>query len=491
MLPRISRTESLTEIGGSMVKRSSRVRVPLWAGTSVVAILLIASPVGSVDSAAQRSSRPPATPPPSPALPQILPVGVRVVGVGLGANGSELRAFNERPGTTVALGIQAPAGAGIVEIDSHGSKLDAFSDDKGQSLLEEGQIGSFPKIAEDGSAALVEVEVQARPAAGAVAVTAQGSLSLTLANGSKPQRIPNVRLEANRAMKVGTATITITTATVEGDSTSVTFGLTRSVMNTIRTVRFFDAKSVPIESRRTSSGYINDKAALEFTVQTKDPIVSVEFDVWQNPRAVKVPFSIQAGLGMAPGGRPPAATEATPSATDAGRGKPPITRPPPVIAPGDGADSIDAVVKQLQTAAAAGKAGAILSVIYPDDRAQFAQAMAMVLTISTLSHMDDPKAVEKAQKDVDALFARQKVQPPFNRDPAESFKNVNLVAFLGEALTLLSSQVKKGEDPAGVLPIPKGKPQNITVTGDSAVAQLEGHDVKFTRASGRWFIRLE
>jgi hypothetical protein len=115
----------------------------------------------------------------------------------------------------------------------------------------------------------------------------------------------------------------------------------------------------------------------------------------------------------------------------------------------------------------------------------------MVLTMSTLAHMDQPKAAEKAQKDVDALFARQKVVPPFNRDPAEIFKNVNLVAFLGEALTLLRSQVKKGEDPAGVLPIPKGKPQNIKITGDSAVAQLEGHDVTFTRVSGRWFIRLK
>jgi hypothetical protein len=476
-----------------MVKRSSHDRVRSWAGTTVVTILLVASPVGSVGGAAQRSSRPPAAPPPAPALPQISPIGVRVVGVGLGANGSELRAFNERPGTTVALGIQAPAGAGIVEIDGHGSKVDAFSDDKGQSLLEEGRIGPFPKIAEDGSAALVEIEVQARPSTGAVSVNAQGSLSMTLANGSKPQRIPNVRLEANRAMKVGTATITITGAKTEGESTSVTLGLTRSVMNTIRTVRFFDAKGSPIESRRTSSGYMNDKAELEFNVQTKDPTVSVEFDVWQNPRAVKVPFSIQAGLGLAPGGRPPAttATEGTASTKDDGRGSRPANRPPPVITPGEGAESIDAVVKQLQTAAAAGKAGPILSVIYPDDRAGFAQGIAMVLTFSTLSHMDDAKVAEKSQKDIDALFARQKVEPPFNRDPAESFKNVNLVSFVGEALTHLRNQVKKGEDPAGALPIPKGKPQNIKITGDSAVAQLEGHDIKFTRAGGRWFIRLE
>src|SRR5204863_3764966 len=143
-----------------------------------------------LDVAAQRS-RPPAAPPPAAPMPQVSANGIRVVGVGLGANGSELRAFNERPGTSISVAIQAPAGTGIVEIDSHGSKLDAFSDDKGQSLLEEGRVGSFPKVAEDGSAALVELEVQARPSAGAASVSAQGALSMTLAGGSKPQRIPN------------------------------------------------------------------------------------------------------------------------------------------------------------------------------------------------------------------------------------------------------------------------------------------------------------
>src|SRR5207247_2928437 len=163
--------------------------------------------------------------------------------------------------------IRATAGTGIVEIDAHASKLDAFSDDKGQSLLEEGRVGSFPKVAEDGSAALVEIEVQARPSVGAVSVTAQGSLAMTLAGGSKPQRIPNIRLEPNRTMKLGTATITITNATTDEESTKITFGLTRQVLNTIRSVRFFDAKSAPIESRRTGSGYMNDKAALEFNAK--------------------------------------------------------------------------------------------------------------------------------------------------------------------------------------------------------------------------------
>ncbi len=414
---------------------------------------------------------------------------MRVVGVGLGANGSELRAFNERPGTAVALAIQAPPGTGIVEIDAHASKLDAFSDDKGQSLLEEGRVGSFPKIAEDGSAALVEIEVQARPSVGAASVTAQGSLTMTLAGGSKPQRLPNIRLEANRPLKLGTATITITDATTEEESTKITFGLTRQVMNTIRTVRFFDAKSAPIEARRTGSGYFNDKAEMGYSAKTTEKVVSVEFDVWQNLRVVKVPFTIQAGLGLAPGGRP-AASDAPASGKEDARASVPDNRPPPEISPTEGAASVDAVVKQLQTAAAAGKAGGLLSVIYPYDRAEFGLAVAMILAFLPLSHMDDPKAGEKVQKDLDALYAKHQIKPPLARSAADVFKTVDLTAFLTDAIAFFKSQAKKG-DPAEFLPVPKGRLQNVKITGDTAVATLQEKEVKFTKVSGRWFIRLE
>ena len=471
---------------------SSCGRVLSSVACSVAAIVLVLL-IGSLDVGAQRRARPPAVtaapPPPPAALPKVAVVGIRVVGGGLGANGSELRAFNERPGTAIALAIQAPAGTGIVEIDDHGSKLDAFSDDQGQSLLEEGRIGPFPKLADDHSVALVEVEVQARPSAKAVSVTAQGSLAMTLAGGSKPQRLPGVRLEVNRTMKLGAATITITAATADEESTKLTFGLPRSVVTTIRATRFLDAKNAPIESRRTSSGYFNDKAELEFDVKTKDKIVTVEFDVWQNLRAIKVPFNIEAGLGVAPGGRS-SASDAPRGGKDEARASVAVNRPPPVIGPTDGATSVDAVVKQMQAAATTGKAGQLLTVIYPDDRPEFGRVVAVMLAFQPLAHLDDAKAGEKIQKDLDALFAKHQIKPPLSRDPDDLFKNVDLTAFLTDAIAFLKSQAKKG-DTAELLPVPKGRPQNVTITGDTAVAKLQDAEVKFTKVSDRWFIRLQ
>src|SRR5213083_2692975 len=77
--------------------------------------------------------------------PKVSVAGIRVIGGGLGANGSELHAFGEQhPGIAVGLAIQAPEGSGIVEIDDHASRVDAFTDSKGRSLLEEGRFGPFP-----------------------------------------------------------------------------------------------------------------------------------------------------------------------------------------------------------------------------------------------------------------------------------------------------------------------------------------------------------
>ena len=462
-------------------------------------MLTLAAPV-----AAQRPATRPAQRPPSAAAqpsnpPQISAAAIRVVGTGLGANGTELRPFNESPGTVVVLAIQAPRGSGIVQIDDDASTIEAVSDDKGQSLLEEGRMGPFPKVSEDGSAAMVEVQVRARPSAGATSVALQGSLAMMLAPGSKPVRAANVRLEANQTFKIGATTMTVGEVKTEDESTSITFGLPRSVLYTIRDVRVFDAKNAPIEARRTGSGYFNEKAELMVDAKTKDKIVTVEFEIWQNLRTVKVPFNVQAGLGVAAGGRPsgsgdaPAVEKA--AGKDAGSGgraaASAAPEPPPAISAGDGAASVEAVVKQLQTAALAGKGGQVLSVIYPTERGTFGQAVAVTLAFVPMASMSNEKEGAQVQKEVDAFFDKHHLKPPFVRDPADLFKGVDLTAFVSDALVFLKNHAKKGDKPADMLPVPSGRPENVKVAGDAATATLGGKEIKFTRISGRWFIRLQ
>ena len=231
-------------------------------------------------------------------MPKVTAGGIRVVGPGLGENAREVSAFNESPGTTVVLFVTAPQGAGIVELDDDTSVLKAFTDDKGTNLLEYGRFGPFPKVTKDGSAGLIEVEVRARPAAGATSVTAQGLIGVTLATGSKPTRVANVKLEVKQTLRAGTTALTITEVTTDEDSTSITFGLPRQAMAGIRDVHFLTAQGAPIESRRTGSGYMNDAGELSYSLKTKAKVATVEFDLWQNLRAIKAPFNVKVGLGL-------------------------------------------------------------------------------------------------------------------------------------------------------------------------------------------------
>lgn|SRR5262245_50580389 len=427
-------------------------------------------------------------------MPQIATVGLRVAGLGIGANGSEVKPFMESPGTTLVLAIQAPKGNGIVDIDEHGSKLEVFSDDKGTSLLEEARVGPFPKITEDGSAALVELEVRARPAAGSTSLSAQGTIAMTLAGGSKPIRAANVKMDANQTFKIGATTLTIAEAKIEEDATKFTVNLPRSLLTTIREIRFFDAKNAPIEGHRRGSGYFNEKAELELEAKTKDKVFSIEFEVWQNLRTIKAPFKVDAGLGFAAGPRSSGSDGASAGSDQGAKAAPPAKKPegpPPAVGPTEGAESADAVVKQMQTAALAGKGAQLLSVIYPTERTLFAQGVTMAMAFMPMGAMDKPAEGEALQKELDAFFDKHKLKPPFAREPDDLFKGIDLNTYVSDALVFMKSKVKKGDDPLDSLPVPKGKLTDLKVTGDKATAQLNGKEINFAKISNRWFIHLQ
>ena len=473
--------------------------VSLGIGLMLAGLALAASPAfaqGSGKRPPAKAPARPATPPPaaSAAMPQITTVGLRVTGLGIGANGSEVKPFMESPGTTIVLAVQAPKGNGIVDIDDHGSKLEAFSDDKGASLLEEARVGPFPKITEDGSAALVELEVRARPSAGSTSLSAQGTIAMTLAGGSKPIRATNVKLDANQTFKMGATTLTIGEAKVEEEETQVTVNLPRSLLTTIRDIRFFDAKNAPIEGRRRGSGYFNEKAELELSAKTKDKVVSIEFEVWQNLRTVKAPFKVDAGLGFAAGPRSAGSDSASASPDQGAKAVPAAKKedgPPPAISATEGAESPDAVVKQLQTAGLAAKGGQVLSVIYPTERTTFAQGITMAMAFMPMGLMDKPAQGEALQKEIDAFFNKHQLKPPFAREADDLFKGLDVNQYVSDALAFMKSHTKKGEDPMDSLPLPKGKPADVKITADKAVATLNGKEINFSRISGRWFIRLQ
>jgi hypothetical protein len=235
---------------------------------------------------------------PAPAVPTVSVGGLRIVAPGVGEEGTEIRAFNESPGTALTLFIKVTGGAGIVEIDEDKSALNSLTDDTGANLLEEARFGPFPKVTKDGSTGMVELETRARPSAGANSITAEGSVVFTSSSGTKTQKFSNVKLEAGKTIKVGTSVITVGDLVTEGEYGTLTLKLPRAALLTIREFRFKDPKGQAIQADRMGSGWMGDDAEISFRLPAAVKAANLELDVWQNLKEQSAAFTLKVGLSL-------------------------------------------------------------------------------------------------------------------------------------------------------------------------------------------------
>jgi hypothetical protein len=230
--------------------------------------------------------------------PSITVGALRIVGPGIGDPADETRPFNEGNGTTIVLYVKPPSGGGIVYIDDKGSVVDSASDDKGTDLRRDVSFGSFPDVLKDGSAAMIEVSLGARPTKGATALVAAGSLGITSGTATKSVKTPNVALVQGKTFKVGTIPVTVSKAEIEDDATLVTFNMPRGLLRAIKSIAFQDGKGNAIDSDPYGTSFTNDEGSMDFKVRTTAKTLTVSCEVWQPLKTEKVPFKITAGLGL-------------------------------------------------------------------------------------------------------------------------------------------------------------------------------------------------
>lgn len=278
----------------------------------VAAAVALAALVGGGSVLAQ-AKRPPLPQRPAPGkpaaaapvkMPDVVVGGIQVVNAPFGDDDWSARPFNSKNGTKMVLVIKMPAGMGLIEINEDGSSLDTFTDEKVTQYAAE--FESFPDVAKDGSAGAIEIESEIIPGPGMHSLTAEGTLALKVATGTKPVRVTGVRPENDKSFKLGATVVTYSDVTLpddpkaEGAEVSFNINLPRTVMNSIKQVKFLDAKGTEIEgARRTSSGYSNDDATIGYTVPAQHRTFSMEFDLWQGLRDITVPFKVVGSIGLA------------------------------------------------------------------------------------------------------------------------------------------------------------------------------------------------
>lgn len=248
-----------------------------------------AAPAGQAPAAAPRAAAAGKT-------PEIVVGGIQIARVAIADSDFSGKPFHADNGTTMVLWVKMPAGQGLIELDEDESVLQSVTDDKGSNIG--GKFGSFPNEFKDGSGGIIEVQSSGFPAAGATAILAEGSLAMSVATGTRKTRVAKVSLQDNAKLTLLKTPIVVAEVKTEDDSQTFTLKLPRSVMNEIKAVAFFDAKGGALEGRQTGSGYMNDEAEMQLTVKTAAKVVTLEFEMWQGLKTIKVPFKLKAGLGL-------------------------------------------------------------------------------------------------------------------------------------------------------------------------------------------------
>lgn len=270
------------------------------AGVAACVVIAGGTSVEAQSRQRQRQQPAPKPEPPKPLPPpEIQVTGLRIVGPGQGPSRDELRAFNWSSGTSVYIVIKMPAGAGIVEIDNRASHIESFTDDTGFDLAERSEVGSFPDVMADGSAAGVELRSDFRPTPAATRLNAKGTIAIAVSPGSKPTKA-TMKLAQGATAKVGNDAITIDEFDESESGVDVGFSLPRTLYQMIKDTKFFDAKGQPIEADRMGRGYGGDTAFMSYRFPAGTASVTMELDMWQDLRVEKVAFDVTAGIGLAP-----------------------------------------------------------------------------------------------------------------------------------------------------------------------------------------------
>jgi len=232
--------------------------------------------------------------------PTVQLAGLRIVGPGYGLNGTELRAFHQQSGTTLALAVQAPENKKIVDVDDSKCSLVEFTDDRGHNLLDGVNWGGFPKISKDGRLALIEVTCKNRPSQDASQLLARGTIQLRVAASESTEKIENLKMEVGTKVNVRQEDIQVMKVQEENDGLTLVLQINRKFVNNMKDIRFYTAKGDPLDIWSTGSFTFGNVSQMEYNLDTKSlpEALKVEIDLWQELEILNLPFEIESGVGF-------------------------------------------------------------------------------------------------------------------------------------------------------------------------------------------------
>jgi hypothetical protein len=237
---------------------------------------------------------PPRRAPARPAKPVAAPMPTVHV-AGIKVTTASFRTSSSDPGTRLAIALEVPAPAGLVEIDGQGSTLESMQDSDGRTL-EGAEVWFSTDVTHDGRAGMVELRAASVPGPRAAMVAAKGKIAATVATGSRTEKVLTVSLKKGATFRLAGTTVTLTGVESEGDSMRLEMKGPTSTLRAIRAMHFVQ-KGKPVESSRGSASFSEKESELTYRAAVKGPVAALDVELWQNPQRVEVPFDVHASVG--------------------------------------------------------------------------------------------------------------------------------------------------------------------------------------------------
>jgi hypothetical protein len=233
-------------------------------------------------------------------IPSVQLAGLRVVGPGYGLNASELRAFHQKSGTTLALVVRGPKNKKIVEVDDSKCSLVKFTDNRGHNLLDGVDWGRFPKISKDGRLALIEVRSKSRPSPGACRIFAKGTIRIRVAASESTEKIEVLKLQVGTKVTIGNDVIQVMKVKKENKGLTLVLQISRKFKEKIKDIRFYTTSNNPVHIWSRSSFTFGNASQLRYNFDTKSisKDLKVEIDLWEGIETLNLPFHIKSAMGF-------------------------------------------------------------------------------------------------------------------------------------------------------------------------------------------------
>jgi len=215
-----------------------------------------------------------------------------------------------RTGTVLTLAVTRP-GKHLLGIDEKLSVLEAFTDDRGTKLVGESDrmlrtyFDGKTWTAPDGKRCLFEVLSRRVPARGARRVTLKGRMVVQCGRDGATAEQAHFRLAKDSRLKIGPAPMKVT-GVQRGDKTTIFTMSTKSAVDRIAAIRFYEADGNEIDTQLLDKAVVgfmgNTFYDWTYCLKTDKPryveSVTARVEYFNKIEKIAVPVNVSAGVGL-------------------------------------------------------------------------------------------------------------------------------------------------------------------------------------------------